>query len=165
MTKPTRRATPRRIGNSKLVQGGRVLLPDGEGGYIQRVITPTQTKSRRAIVIGDNGQSYNVRASEITPVAGRPTERSVKTTTTGKLPENVARGLAPDAKGNVRAPMPKNVINKLIALGKIQTGGGGGGGAPEPSFGPDLLDPTSEKPDRFKYGGLVKRKSSFKGTF
>lgn len=189
------RPTPRRIGNSKLVQGGRVQLPDGTQGYIQRVLTPPQkgqgktrsggTKSRRAIVIGDDGRSHNVRAADIKPMAGRPTTQPVYTNPTGQLDPKVALGQKPDARGNVRSAMPAHVFNKLVAMGKIG-GGGAEGGIYDPTVGPDLIDVRDEinRPGGFdddddfeipfRKGGIVKskrgftrvrRKSSFKGVF
>ena len=183
------RPTPRRIGKSKLVQGGRVQLSDGTRGYIQRVLTPPQkgqgktrsggTKNRRAIVLGDDGKSYNVRAADIKPMAGRPTAQPVYTNPTGQLDPKVALGQKPDARGNVRSAMPAHVFNKLVAMGKIG-GGGSEGGVYDPTVGPDLIDVRKEVDDDddfevpFRKGGAVKskrgfsrvrRKSSFKGVF
>jgi len=83
-----------------------------------------------------------------------------------KLDPKVAKGRKKDAKGKRRTPMPSHVFNKLKALGVI--GGGSNEGVVDPRFEPDLVDIKNKRPGsdgNYRFGGLVKRKSSFKGVF
>jgi len=154
-----------RVGRSKMVVGGKVMMPDGTKGTVRNVFGPP--KSRRAVIVSEGGQSYNMRVADLTPTAGRPTQHSAAPMS-GQLSEAVARGQAPDSSGKHRAPMPERVLNKLKGLGVI--GGGANEGVVDPSFEPDLVDVTNKRPGsdgNYRNGGFVRvsRKSSFKGVF
>ena len=151
-----------RVGRSKMVVGGKVVMPDGTQGTVRNVFGPP--KSRRAVVVSEGGQSYNMRVADLKPTAGRPTQHSAAPRT-GQLSEAVARGQAPDSSGKHRAPMPERVLNKLKGLGVV---GGSNENVIDPSFEPDLVDVTNKRPGsdgNYRFGGLVRRKSSFKGVF
>ena len=150
-----------RVGRSKMVVGGKVSMPDGTIGTVQRVFG--DSKSRRAVVITDGG-SYNVPVSELKPTAGRPRQETVRPSS-GTLDPEVARGEKPDSKGKYRAPIPDRVFQKLQAMGRI--GGGSNDEIIDPMTQLDLVDIKTKRPggDSYRFGGLVRRKNSFKGVF
>lgn len=154
--------TKRRVRNTKIVVGGRVILPDGTKGVVRNVFG--STKSPRATVVTSEGKSVNAPFSQLTPTAGRPVENPVKSRP-GTLSEAVARGQVPDAKGNTRNPMPEKVLQKLMQKGVITRDESG---LFDPSLGPKIVNVRKRIDDDdipFSSGGIVRGKSSFKGIF
>ena len=168
MAKRRKRPTERRVRSTKIVVGGQVTLPDGTKGMVRNVFG--STKNPGATVVTSEGKPVYAPFSQLTPTAGRPVVTPVKATP-GTMSEAVARGQVPDSKGNIRNPMPERVLQKLMEKGVITRGGGGTdeSGLFDPSPGPKLVNVRKRTNDDddipFSSGGIVRYKSSFKGTF
>ena len=168
MAKRQKRPTERRVRNTKIVIGGQVILPDGRKGIVRNVFG--STKNPGATVVTSEGKPVYAPFSQLTPTAGRPVVTPVKATP-GTISEAVVRGQVPDYSGRFRDPIPEKGFQKLIEKGVLTRGGGGTdeSGLFDPSPGPKLVNVRKRTNDDddipFSSGGIVRRKSSFKGTF
>ena len=167
-----RRVTERRVRDTKIVIGGTAM--DKTTGEKFTILKPasaqTNTKNPSYIVrSAETGQTTRLSASQLSPTAGRPVVTPSRTSPTGMLSEPVARGQVPDSKGNIRDFMGEKNLNRLKALGRIFSVGGGQNesGVFDPFEAPDLIKRKRiVKPKtKFSFGGIVRRKNSFKGTF
>jgi len=157
--------------------GGTVFYTNKKGDQVKGTIRLDGLGKNGDMVqvVGKNGKSTMLYRDQLNTAAGRPVKKPVKATPGGGLPEDVARGKAPDSTGKTRKPIPEKVLNKLQNKGIIKGGGGGGGGDfivqannLNNLFSDYMLkdfNGGSRKKRRFSSGGVVTRKNSFKGTF
>ena len=156
-----------RVGRSKMVVGGKVSMPDGTIGTVQRVFG--DSKSRRAVVVTEGG-SYNLPVSQLKPTAGRPQQQTVRSST-GTLDPEVARGEKPDSKGKYRTPMPEKAFQRLQAMGVIAPPSNPAStreGSRRMAGAASAIDKAFiDDGGKYSKGGFVhaRRKGTFKGTF